>query len=107
VPNGKIARKAAKAKRIEKGAQPPGFDTQSFFTSVWTRTTQREYRAKETIFRQGDPADAVFYIEKGRVQITVVSDQGRGASSQCSDLASSSVKGASPVRTSIWPRPLR
>jgi CRP-like cAMP-binding protein len=32
---------------------------------------------RETIFRQGDRADAVFYIEKGRVQITVVSDQGK------------------------------
>ena len=26
---------------------------------------------------QGDPADAVFYIEKGKVQLTVISDQGK------------------------------
>jgi len=34
-------------------------------------------RRGRTIFRQGDPADAVFYIQKGKVQITVVSDQGK------------------------------
>jgi CRP-like cAMP-binding protein len=36
-------------------------------------------RRGKTIFRQGDPADAVFYVEKGKVQITVVSDQGKEA----------------------------
>jgi CRP-like cAMP-binding protein len=37
----------------------------------------QKYKHHQTIFRQGDPADAVFYIEKGKVQITVVSDQGK------------------------------
>jgi len=31
------------------------------------------------VFRQGDPADAVFYVETGRIQLTVVSDQGKEA----------------------------
>jgi CRP/FNR family transcriptional regulator, cyclic AMP receptor protein len=34
---------------------------------------------KQTIFVQGDPADAVFYIQKGRVRITVVSKSGKEA----------------------------
>src|SRR5258708_38875693 len=34
---------------------------------------------KQTIFVQGDPADAVFYIQKGKVQLSVVSKTGREA----------------------------
>lgn len=37
------------------------------------------YRRKQEIFTQGDPADAVFYIQKGRVKLTVVSKQGKEA----------------------------
>jgi CRP/FNR family transcriptional regulator, cyclic AMP receptor protein len=36
-----------------------------------------KYRPGETVFLQGDPADAVFYIQKGKVQVTVVSEQGK------------------------------
>lgn len=34
-------------------------------------------RKGEYLFRQGDPADAVFYVTGGRVQLTVISDQGK------------------------------
>jgi CRP/FNR family cyclic AMP-dependent transcriptional regulator len=37
------------------------------------------YRRKQVIFSQGDPADAVFYVQKGRVKRTVVSKQGKEA----------------------------
>ena len=33
----------------------------------------------QVIFSQGDPADAVFYIQKGKVKISVVSDRGKEA----------------------------
>ncbi|HET9785674.1 MAG TPA: Crp/Fnr family transcriptional regulator [Pyrinomonadaceae bacterium] len=36
-------------------------------------------RKKQTIFSQGDPADAVFYIQTGKVKLTVVSKQGKEA----------------------------
>ncbi len=36
-----------------------------------------EVDAREIIFRQGDPADAIFYIETGGAQLTIVSDQGK------------------------------
>jgi CRP/FNR family transcriptional regulator, cyclic AMP receptor protein len=39
----------------------------------------RPYRAKQTIFSQGDPSDAVFYILKGRVKLTVISERGKEA----------------------------
>ena len=38
-----------------------------------------KYRKDETVFSQGKPADAVFYIQNGKVKITVVSEQGKEA----------------------------
>ena len=37
------------------------------------------YRGGQTVFAQGDPADAVFYIQKGKAKVTVVSEQGKEA----------------------------
>ena len=36
-----------------------------------------KYQPGETVFLQGDPADAVFYIQKGKVKVTVVSEHGK------------------------------
>jgi CRP/FNR family transcriptional regulator, cyclic AMP receptor protein len=41
--------------------------------------TTKDYRKKATIFSQGSPADAVFYIEKGKVKLTVLSTRGKEA----------------------------
>jgi CRP-like cAMP-binding protein len=38
-----------------------------------------EYHKGEIVFSQGDPADAVFYIQSGKVKVTVVSEQGKEA----------------------------
>ena len=38
-----------------------------------------ECKAKQTVFSQGDRSDAVFYIQRGRVQLTIVSQRGREA----------------------------
>ena len=74
MPDNHIARKAGKSKWIGIATQAPGFDTESFLTSVGAGRSSVKYRPKEIIFRQGDAADAVFYIEKGGVQLTVVSE---------------------------------
>jgi len=50
-----------------------------FLATVDGGRTVSKYRKNETIFRQGDPAEAVFYIQKGQVKITVVSEQGKEA----------------------------
>ena len=55
----------------------PQFDAQSFLMSVGTGRSTKKYATRKTIFQQGDPADAVFYIQKGKVKLTVVSKQGR------------------------------
>ncbi|HZF33137.1 MAG TPA: Crp/Fnr family transcriptional regulator [Candidatus Angelobacter sp.] len=60
-----------------KSKSVPPFDLQPFLASVGTGRSIVKCRRGTTIFRQGDTADAVFYIEKGKVQITVVSEQGK------------------------------
>ncbi len=60
-----------------KTKKVPSFDPRPFLASVGTGRSVLKYRRGKTIFRQGDPADAVFYIQKGKVQITVLSDQGK------------------------------
>ena len=52
-------------------------DPQSFLASVGTGKSIVRYQQAQPIFRQGDAADAVFYIHAGKVQITVVSEQGK------------------------------
>jgi len=58
-------------------AQANGFDAQLFLTSVGSGRSSVNHKAKAVVFQQGDPADAVFYIQKGRIQLTVVSEHGK------------------------------
>ncbi len=41
--------------------------------------TNLQYKANETVFSQGDPSDGIFFIQKGKVKLTVVSARGREA----------------------------
>jgi CRP-like cAMP-binding protein len=47
--------------------------------NVSTHSTTQEYRSGQTIFDQGDKADAIFYIQKGNAKLTVVSKNGKKA----------------------------
>jgi CRP-like cAMP-binding protein len=55
------------------------FDPKVFLATVNGGRTKAAYRKGRTIFKQGDPSDAVFFIEKGKVKVTVVSAQGKEA----------------------------
>ncbi len=57
----------------------PPFDPKSFLAKIGEGRTISEYRKDQIVFSQGDPADAVFYVQKGKVKVTVVSDQGKEA----------------------------
>ena len=57
----------------------PRFDPKSFLAKVGEGRTIFKYRKDQIVFSQGELADAVFYIQKGKVKITVVSDQGKEA----------------------------
>ncbi|MGI8526048.1 MAG: Crp/Fnr family transcriptional regulator [Pseudolabrys sp.] len=55
------------------------FDPKVFLATVNGGRTLSDHRKGEVIFLQGDPADCVLFIQKGKVKVTVVSDQGKEA----------------------------
>jgi CRP/FNR family transcriptional regulator, cyclic AMP receptor protein len=57
----------------------PAFDMQDFLSRFSPGKSRREYLTGESIFSQGDPANAVFYIQSGKVNLTIVSASGKEA----------------------------
>jgi CRP/FNR family cyclic AMP-dependent transcriptional regulator len=55
------------------------FDPKAFLTRIENGKTTREYRNEQVVFSQGDAADSVFYIQSGKVKLTVVSTRGKEA----------------------------
>ena len=55
------------------------FDPQTFLSTIDGGRTIASFPTKHTIFVQGDSPDAVFYIQKGKVKLTVVSKTGKEA----------------------------
>lgn len=53
------------------------FDSGAFLTSLGAGRSGAALQPKEIVYRQGDPADAVYYIEAGKIQLTVVSEHGK------------------------------
>jgi len=61
--------------RTPKGA----FDPRVFLSRPDAGKTVEKYEKNQKIFSQGDVADAVFFIQKGKVKITVLSEHGKEA----------------------------
>lgn len=55
------------------------FDPQVLLAKVGEGKAIVKYRKNETIFAQGDAADTVYYIQSGKIKLTVVSEQGKEA----------------------------
>jgi len=55
------------------------FDPKMFFSKANGGRTVATYAINQSIFHLGDPANSVFYILKGKVKLTVISEQGREA----------------------------
>jgi CRP/FNR family transcriptional regulator, cyclic AMP receptor protein len=55
------------------------FHTHDILTEIGEGRTIFKYRKSQKVFSQGDLADSVFYIRKGKVKITVVSEHGKEA----------------------------
>ena len=62
-------------------AKPPKetFDPKFFLAKVGAGKAIFEFHKNQNVFKQGDVADTVFYIQKGRVKLTVLSEQGKEA----------------------------
>jgi CRP/FNR family transcriptional regulator, cyclic AMP receptor protein len=57
----------------------PTFDPKTFLARIGEGRSIAKYRKGQIIFSQGEPADSVFYIQKGKAKVTVVSKQGKEA----------------------------
>ena len=49
------------------------------FAAALTRTNAKEFQAGQTVVSQGEECTDVYYIEKGMVKLTLVSNRGKGA----------------------------
>jgi CRP-like cAMP-binding protein len=63
---------------VEKPAKE-SFNPLQFLAKVGAGKTILEFQKNQTVFAQGDVADTVFYIQKGKVKLTVLSEQGKEA----------------------------
>jgi CRP/FNR family transcriptional regulator, cyclic AMP receptor protein len=55
------------------------FDPKVFLAKADGGRTISKYQKDQVVFSQGDPADSVFYIQEGKIKVTVVSEQGQEA----------------------------
>ena len=62
-----------------KQVKAPVFDAQAFLDSVGVARKVTEFKRKEAIFSQGDPAKNVLYIQKGGARLSVVNEAGKEA----------------------------
>lgn len=72
---GKRSRQALRG--TQRLMSPTGFDVQAFVSALGTGRTTTNYRPKAIVYRQGDSANAVYFIESGKVRLTVVSEHGK------------------------------
>ena len=63
---------------MKSKARPP-FDSKALLAAVPDGRTTRAYPKSDVVFSQGDPADAVFFVQEGKVKLTVLSRQGKQA----------------------------
>src|SRR5512140_2692303 len=62
-----------------KVVQPPGspFDWETFLAGITLGKTIVEYGTGRNVYQQGDPADSVFYLKRGKVKLAVTSAEGK------------------------------
>ena len=91
-----------------KTKRKPDFDPKLFLGKVGAGKTRAELRRRQIVFSQGDPADAVFYIEKGRIELRVLSEQGKEAILAALGVGDFLARDALPASHCAWrrrPRP--
>jgi len=64
---------------VSMAKKKQGFDPNTFLATIGDGRKLLTFAKKQTIFTQGDKADSVFYIQKGKVRLTVVSHDGKEA----------------------------
>jgi CRP-like cAMP-binding protein len=74
-----MARRKSRPEVIPANRESPSVDWKSVLDGLSGARTTIEYGAHRNIFRQGEPADSVCYLRKGKVKISVTSRQGKEA----------------------------
>ena len=69
----------ASVRHIQPRAVPSDFDAERFLQAAGTARRVATYRKGTVVFSQGEPSDAVIYIQRGGVKISVVSRTGKEA----------------------------
>ena len=64
---------------LEAASKYTDFDVDTYLKTVGLGKKVLEFRAKETLFGQGDPANSVLYIHQGSVKLCVVNESGKEA----------------------------
>jgi CRP/FNR family transcriptional regulator, cyclic AMP receptor protein len=64
---------------VARKARKSAFDPKLFLAKIGEGKTILRCHKNQTIFSQGQSADAVFYIQQGKVKLTVISEQGKEA----------------------------
>jgi CRP-like cAMP-binding protein len=70
-------RTKSRAASMKKGKT--SFDPKTFLAHVGDGRSLAKYRKGQIVFSQGEIGDAVFYVQKGKMKVTVVSEQGKEA----------------------------
>ena len=68
-----------KSKAVLRKSDRASFDPKNFLAKVGEGKTISKYQKDQIVFSQGDVADAIFYIQKGKIKLTVVSERGKEA----------------------------
>src|ERR1700747_1820948 len=64
---------------LVKKSRKAAFDPKIFLAKVGDGKTIAKYQKDQIVFSQGDVADAVFYIQKGKLKLSVISERGKEA----------------------------
>jgi len=71
--------RVTREKGVSRAAAPSSFDPKKFLEKAGIGRSRIDLKKGQVLFSQGDEADAVFYIEKGNIKLTVVSQRGKEA----------------------------
>jgi CRP/FNR family transcriptional regulator, cyclic AMP receptor protein len=69
----------ARVRRVQSSEKPPAFDVEAFLESAGATRRLVTYPKGRIVFSQGHPSDAVMYIQKGGIKISVLSRTGKEA----------------------------
>jgi len=75
----KVPTENVPAKSVPRSRKPAAFDAETFLDQTGVGKTLVELKKNQVLFSQGEQADAVFYLQKGTLKLTVVSQRGKEA----------------------------